>query len=121
VTQQLGFVTTELHKKVLAMLFNPAAPDAVKEFVRGEALKPLKVLQQSLERQEFAAGNSFSVADAYLIWALTLLPRAGVPLDDFSAVRSYAERTTARPAVARALRTEMREQAEPPPQAPPLS
>jgi glutathione S-transferase len=115
VTQQLGFVTTELHKKVLAMVFNPAAPDAVREFARGEATRPLNVLQQRLERQEFVAGNSFSVADAYLIWALTLLPRAGVPLDGFSAIQSYVERTTSRPAVARALQIEMREQAEPPP------
>lgn len=119
-TQQLGFVSTELHKKVLATVFHPGAPEAAKEFVRAEVQKPLKVLEARLEREPFAAGDRFTAADGYLFWALVLLPRAGVSLDAFPAVRGYVEQVGARPAVARAVQVEKREQAEPPP-APPAS
>lgn len=95
----LSFVSTELHKKVLWAIYEPTSPDAVKDFARSGARRALKVASGRLESRDALLGESFSVADAYLYWALTLLPHAGVPLDDFPVLRRYHERHKSRPSV----------------------
>ncbi len=102
----LSFIGTEVHKKGLALIFDPTTPDAVKEFGRAALAKPLRVLEKELAGRELLLGETFTVADAYLYWALTLLPHAGVPDEPYPALRAYRKRITARPAVREALEVE---------------
>lgn len=102
----LSFIGTEIHKKGLALIFDPTTPEAVKEFGRASLAKPLRLLEQELESRELLLGAVFTVADAYLYWALTLLPHAGVPDEPYPALRAYRKRITARPAVRAALEVE---------------
>jgi glutathione S-transferase len=99
----LSLVSTELHKKVLWPIFEPSAPDAVKEFARASAKRALGVVAARLESRDTLIGGAFSVADAYLFWALTLMPRAGIPLDAFPPLGRYYALHLARPAVRAAL------------------
>jgi glutathione S-transferase len=105
----LAFVTTELHKKVLAPIYNPGAPDAVKDYARGSAPLALKFAAARLESRETLLAGDFSVADAYLFWALTLMPHAGIPLDAFPALLAYHQNHRKRPAVRAAFRFEKEE------------
>mgnify|MGYP001237371162 CR=1 FL=1 len=99
----LSLVGTEVHKKCLALVYDPASPDAVKEFARGAVARPLAVLDAHLGSREVLVGDTFTVADAYLLWTLILLPRAGVPLDAYPALGAYQKRLMVRPAVRETL------------------
>jgi len=112
-TRWLSFVATEIHKKGLALVFAPDTPDAVKDFARAAIGKPLGVLAAHLATRDVLVGDAFTVADAYLFWALTIAPRGGISLDDFPVLRAYQKRIFARPAVQAAVLFE-REQHERP-------
>ncbi len=108
----LAFVATELHKKVLAPLYNPA-PTEVKDFARASAERALRFVNAQLAARDTLVGTDFSVADAYLFWALTLMPHSGIPLDGYAALRAYHDRHRARPAVRAVYRFEKEQWATP--------
>lgn len=108
-TRFLSLVGTEVHKKGLALIFDPSSPEPVKEFARGAIGRPLGVLEQHLADRTHLLGDRFTVADAYLFWALTILPVGGVPLDPYPNLRAYRDRIQTRPAVRRALDFEQAE------------
>lgn len=99
----LSFVSTEIHKKVLSPIFAPTSPEAVKEHARASAGRGLDTVDAHLASRDTLLGGSFTVADAYLFWALTILPHAGVPLDGFPALDRYQKLHKSRPAVRAAL------------------
>lgn len=102
----LSFIGTEVHKKGLALVFAPDTPDAVKTYARASLSKPLAVLDAHLRGRATLLGEHFSVADAYLYWALTIMRNAGVSLDDYPALRDYRKRHSERPAVRDAVHFE---------------
>lgn len=112
-TRWLSFVGTELHKKGLAMIFAPDSPEAVKAYARTSLAKPLAVVARHLTDRDVLVGSQFSVADAYLFWALTLAPHGGVSLDAYPALAAYHARALGRPAVRAAVKFE-RDQRERP-------
>jgi glutathione S-transferase len=116
----LSFVATEIHKKGLALIFAPDTPDAVKDYARAGIHKPLAVVDAHLCRRDTLVGEHFTVADAYLFWALTIAPAAGISLGAYSALQAYQQRHLARPAVRDAVRFE-REQHGRPSRLPPSS
>jgi len=112
-TRWLSFVATEIHKKGLALIFAPDSPDAVKDYARASLARPLGVVARYLADRDVLVGAQFSVADAYLFWALTIAPHGGVSLDPYPALAAYQARGLARPAVRAAVRFE-RDQRERP-------
>jgi glutathione S-transferase len=116
VVKWLSFVATELHKRVLAVVFsleNP--PEAAKQFARDGAIKPLAILEAHLRDRRVLVGESFTVVDAYLLWALLLLPRplCGVSLDPYPVLRAYQANHMMRSAVRNAMATEYEEYKQP--------
>jgi glutathione S-transferase len=105
----LGFIATEIHKKGLALIYDRSSPEAVKAYAREGLAKPLGVADAHLEKNEHLLGAKFTVADAYLYWALTIAPLGGVSLDPYPALRAYRKRIFARPAVRAALELERAE------------
>lgn len=83
-------------------MIRPLMP--LKDFARASAKRSLDVLASRLASRDALASGSFSVADAYLFWALTVLPFAGVPTDGFASLRRYyglhRERAAVRDALA---------------------
>jgi glutathione S-transferase len=97
----LSFVATELHKKIVFVLFSRVTPDAAKSHARAEATLVFDHLARHLAARDYLVGDRFTAADAYLVWALQLARIGGL---DYAAGRSalaaYGKRMRARPAVA---------------------
>lgn len=102
----LNFVTTELHKKHLWMIFSTQTSDEMKAWARASMPKALEHVAKHLESREFLLGDQFTVADAYLFWALFVAPHGGVSLERWPSLLRYAERIRARPSVKRAFEIE---------------
>lgn len=105
-TRWLSFVATEVHKRGLALIFDPISPEEVKTYARNGLARPLGRLEQLLSERDYLVGSRFTVADAYLFWALTIAPHGGVPLDGYPTLRGYHARILERPAVRAAVRYE---------------
>ncbi len=106
----IHFVGTELHKKHLWMVLSSKTSSEVKAFAASTAEPPLAHVARHLEasdRGPFLLGEDFTVADAYLFWALLVAPYAGIAIDHHPSLVSYVERGRARPAVKKALGMEV--------------
>ena len=102
----LNFITAEIHKPFGA-LFNPATPEEYKRIAKEALAARFAYVDRHLTSGgPFLTGAKFTVADAYLfvmtLWAKFLK----VDLDQFTRLKAYAERVTARPKVHEALKEE---------------
>jgi glutathione S-transferase len=105
----LSFVATEIHKQVLWAWFNPSVPEVMKEHVSKNLLPDhLRHAEAALSGGRFLLGEDFTVADAYLFWALLLTPQLGVKLEDYPALVAFREAVKARPSVREVLAVEKR-------------
>jgi len=104
--QWLNFVTTELHKKHLWVIFSSKTTDAMKVWAREGASAPLAYVAKHLEKSDYLLGKEFSVADTYLYWALFVAPHGGLDLSDWPSLVKYVERVGNRPAAKRAMAIE---------------
>ncbi|MEX0839240.1 MAG: glutathione binding-like protein, partial [Parvibaculum sp.] len=104
----LNFIATELHKQVLAAIFNPVSPSEAKDFARDQ-LAPVKfeVLAGMLKGRRYLIGERFTVADAYAVFVLTLCGFAGIDRGRWPVLETYYADLAQRPSVARALSEEM--------------
>lgn len=102
----IHFVSTEIHKKHLWMIFSSKTPAAVKEWARSDPRAPLDLVAKHLEERAFLMGDTFTVADAYLHWALFVMPFGGIGLSAWPALERYAARVGERPSVKAALAIE---------------
>lgn len=103
----LAFVGTELHKKHLWPIFSSQAPDAVKAFAASTASAPLAHVAAHLEKNDYLLGARFTVADAYLFWALFVAPHGGLSLEPYPSLVKYVARIHARASVKAALAVEV--------------
>ena len=101
----LNFITSELHKGMGSM-FNPAQTPEWKDAVKATLAKRLDWLSAQLTGKTYLAGESFSVADAYLFTVLSWAKPLGYDLSKWPAVQAYAARVGARPMVVAALKAE---------------
>jgi glutathione S-transferase len=103
----LSFVGTELHKGFCNPMFSKGTPDSVKAWIRENVDRPLAVVAGHLDdRRDHLLGETFTVADCYLIWALVLIGFAKVDLARWPALSAYVERVRQRPHVAAAVSLE---------------
>jgi glutathione S-transferase len=104
--QWLGFIGTELHKAVFVPLLAKDAEESVKQYARAKIARRFEVLERHLAGREYLL-DAFSVADAYLVTILNWAQYVGVDLDAWPAIKTYVQRTLARPAVTKALADEL--------------
>ncbi len=102
----LGFVGTEIHKAFLFPTFW-YANDAAKASARERIGKNVSIAAGHLEKHDFLVGQRFSVADAYLAWALMLLGRGGVDVAQWPSLVAYLARIRERPHVKAAIAAEL--------------
>lgn len=103
VLEWVGYVSTEIHKGIYALIFSPASPEEAKAYGRSLAERKFPILAERLQGRDFVAGNRFTIADAYLTWALTIAPYAGIDLAAWPALVAYRDRMQARPNVQAAI------------------
>jgi glutathione S-transferase len=110
--QWLSFIGTELHKQVFGVVYNPLAPAEAKAYAVEQALpNRLEYLAKTLapradgRAREFLVGDTFTVADAYLLtvlnWATTV-----TDMQRWPDIVAYHRRMIARPNVKRAFNDE---------------
>lgn len=104
VLQWLNYISTEIHKGCFALMFNPAAPAEAKGWARGNIPTKLEYVDGQIGSRSYLVGDRFTVADAYLTWALNLCGLVGVELP--ANVQRYLDGIKARPAVQAALAAE---------------
>jgi glutathione S-transferase len=102
----LSFTGSEIHKAFLFPTFW-YKDDASKAAARERIGKSLSVAADHLIGRSYLVGDRFTVADAHLAWALSLLRRAGVDADNWPALADYLVRMRARPQVKAAIETEI--------------
>lgn len=100
----LNYISTELHKS-FSPLFNPAAPEDWKTFMRGQIVRRLEPMEKRLAKADYLMGG-FSVADAYLFTILGWTRLVGIDLKDNAVLMAYIARVKARPAVQKAMTEE---------------
>jgi glutathione S-transferase len=99
----LNFISSELHKKHLAMAFSTKTSPEVKAWARETAPDTLAFVENHLKDHEYLLGDHFTVADTYLFWALLVAPHGGIPTDKFPSLTAYVTRIRKRPSVMTAL------------------
>ena len=88
----IGFCATELHKQILRIIFYDEATEDVKDNFRRLGHSRLQRLNEHLTDRPTLVGTSYSAADAYLAWFLTLAPKAGVEFAAYSALSDYFDK-----------------------------
>ena len=76
----LNFVTTELHKKHMWMVFGSKSTPELKAWSRANAPATLAYVERYLADREYLVGDRFTVADIYLFWTLLVAPHGGIAL-----------------------------------------
>ena len=104
VLEWLNYVGTEIHKACYATMFTPDSPPEAKAWARDALDKKLSYVDGQLAGRSFLVGDRFTVADAYLTWALMLAQRVGAMLAP--ATQAYLENIQKRPAVQAAVAAE---------------
>jgi glutathione S-transferase len=102
----LTYIGTEIHKQVFWTVFAPNTPAEAKAFARSLIPEKLNGLEGQWAGRPFLLGERFSVADAYLVWALMVMQRLGANLAEWPATKAYFDRCMARDAVQRAVADE---------------
>jgi glutathione S-transferase len=106
VLEWLNYVGTEIHKGCFYAMFSPDAPPEAKAWARGLLDKKLAYVASQLAGKAFVAADRFTIADAYLTWALTLAQKVGADLGAHAALGAYLQKMHARPAVQAAIAAE---------------
>lgn len=101
----LNFIATELHKQYTAF-FHPKSTDGWKQVAMEMIRLRLGLLQDTLQRQDYLMGQSFTVADAYLFTVLSWSSHIGLDLSAWPAVQKYLRRIAERPSVKQAIQAE---------------
>ena len=101
----LNYITSEVHKS-FSPLFNPAASDEVKGFMRAVIEKRFDWLDKQLTGKQYLTGDQFTIADAYLFVVANWSNFVGIDLTKWPALKAFQDRVYARPAVQAALAAE---------------
>jgi glutathione S-transferase len=101
----LSFVGSELHKGFLFPTFW-YGDDAAKAKMRERVERSLAVAAAHLGDRAHLVGERFTVADAYLAWALMLMGRCDIELARWPSLDAYLPRMLERPQLAAAVAIE---------------
>jgi glutathione S-transferase len=103
--EMLNFAASEVHKPV-GFLFNPKMTPEMKEVLLGYIERRLSALDKMLEGKQYATGDKFSIADAYLFVVLNWTGMHKIDLGKWPNVKTYVARVGGRPKVQETLKAE---------------
>jgi glutathione S-transferase len=103
--EMLNFCASEIHKQIGA-LFNPKMTPEMKEVQLGVIERRFNALEKLLEGKQYAMGDKFSVADAYLFNVLSWTKMHKIDLGKWPNIQGLMARVGARPAVQETLKAE---------------
>jgi glutathione S-transferase len=103
--EMLNFTAAEVHKQIGA-LFNPKMTPVMMEVQHGVIDRRLTALDKLLAGKQYAMGDKFSVADAYLFVVLNWTNIHKIDLGKFPNVQAFMKRMAERPKVQETLKAE---------------
>ena len=101
----LNFTATEVHEQIGA-LFNPNLTAEMKTVQLGYITHRLNALEQALAGKQYAMGDKFSIADAYLFTVLNWTNFHNIDLGKWPNIKAYVARVAARPKVQETMKAE---------------
>lgn len=101
----LNFIGTELHASIFHPLFTGG--EAVRPYTLGLVAARFGALSAHLDGRAFLVGETFTVADAYLVAVLNWCEHAGVAIGDWPVLLAWRTALRRRPAVAQAMAEEL--------------
>ena len=105
----LNYFATEVHKHLFSPIFATSASDAAKAEAKAQLNPTLDYIAKRLGDREFLVGDSFTVADAYLVTLMNWFRFVGCDFKRWPALDAYYQRHLERPAVKKAMAEEMAE------------
>ena len=103
--QWLNFISTEIHKS-FSPLFDPTAPQAMKDWAMERLIARLTTVAEHLSEHPYLLGKVFSVADVYLFVTLGWGRYVDLDISRWAALTRYFDKISERPAVQKALQEE---------------
>ena len=103
--ESLNFIATEVHKG-FSPLWKPTTPDAYKQIVRDNLATRFDMIEAKLAAKPYFAGDTFTVADAYLFTILNWSNFQKIDMGKWPNIQAYMARVAARPKVQEALKAE---------------
>jgi glutathione S-transferase len=101
----LNFISSEIHK-TLGALFNPKITPEWKEDRIALFGRRCDYLVKTLGNKPYLMGDKFTIADAYLFTILGWANYFKLDMGKWPALKEYADRIAARPAVKEAMKAE---------------
>lgn len=101
----LNFIATEVHKQ-FSPFFRPETPPETKEQHTKILGRRFSFLSDTLSKQPYLAGQTFTAPDAYLCTVLGWAGHVKIDLSPWPHLTDYLTRVRARPAVLKALKSE---------------
>jgi glutathione S-transferase len=105
----LNYLATEVHKHLFQPIFATSASEAAKAAAKTQLDPTLDYIAKRLGNSEFLVGDSFTVADAYLVTLMNWFRFVGSDFARWPALNAYYQRHLERPAVKKAMAEEMAE------------
>jgi len=101
----LTFISSEIHKG-FGPLWNPTTPEEVKSATKERLAMRFAYLDETLAKQPFLTGETFTVADAYLFTVVNWTNFHAIDISSFKNLSAFQARVAARPKVQEALAAE---------------
>lgn len=105
----LNYLATEVHKRLFNPIFASTASEEAKAAAKAELGPTLEYMTKRLGNRDYLVGDSFTVADAYLVTLLNWFRYVGADLKQWPSIDAYYARHLARPSVKQAMAEEMAE------------
>lgn len=102
VLEWLSYVGADVHKTI-GSLFHPLIPEAAKAVHRQNLKRRLDYIEQQLAHQPYLAGETFTVADAYLFVMIGWDPYFKLDLRPYRNLSAFHARVASRPSFAHFL------------------
>lgn len=99
------YISTELHKG-MGPLFNPAITPEERDKVIAGLAKRFQWIADQIGDRDFAFGDHFTIADAYLFTILNWTNFLEVDMSAYPVLQAYMQRHVERPSVQAALKAE---------------
>jgi glutathione S-transferase len=93
----LNYLSTEVHKRVFANVFNPKVAEPTREAARALLEPTLDYLAGRLGGRDTLVGDRFTVADAYLVTLLNWFAFVGCDLEKWPTLAAYHRKHLQRP------------------------
>jgi glutathione S-transferase len=106
VLQWLTFVSSELHKQFSPWLFHKETAESTRKLVENKIALRFAELDAHFSRNEWLAGSTFTVADAYLFAIVNWAPWVRMSLSPYPKLEAFMTRVRVRPHVRAALAAE---------------